>query len=157
MSNYELQLEPVRLDRNPINGRFLKNHTPHNKGKTWDECMSKRSQRRCRKGWKNLLKRKNRKKALVKSEGKRGRKKRKVIAVFEDGRFTYFESLSDAAKITGNRCPNIRRCCTLNKERKTLYNRHGNLTGKVNTDHHCKGIRFYCEDDPIWMTKIKRD
>ena len=48
----ELWLPPTKI--NPKTGCFLKGHAPANKGKTWDEYMPKRSQKRCAKGWKNL-------------------------------------------------------------------------------------------------------
>lgn len=45
-ANNELYIEPVRLTRNAINGRFLKGHVPHNKGKKWREWMDGRTARR---------------------------------------------------------------------------------------------------------------
>jgi hypothetical protein len=35
----ELYIPPQRLNRNPINGRFLKGGIPHNKGKKWDDYI----------------------------------------------------------------------------------------------------------------------
>ena len=35
----ELYIPPQRLNRNPINGRFLKGSIPHNKGKKWDDYI----------------------------------------------------------------------------------------------------------------------
>ena len=52
--SYELHLPPLRPDRNPTNGRFLKGHEPANKGKKWGEYMGRRAQKRAMKGWANL-------------------------------------------------------------------------------------------------------
>ena len=42
---------------NAINGRFLKGHVPHNKGKKWEEWMDMRKAKRVlRIGMKNLRK-----------------------------------------------------------------------------------------------------
>ncbi len=149
MSNWELKIGPERPTRNPINGRFLKGHIPQNKGKRWDEYMSKRGQR---KALKNL------------EIGRRvyvrppncGRKKKKVIAVNVHGKFLCFNSIKEAGIWTGGRWENIRRCCFVNSLRRALKNVKGEMTDKVNTDHRYMGIRFYFEDDPIWMEKIKK-
>ena len=54
MDNWELYLQPERKPYNPVNGQFLKGHTPHNKGKQWKEWAGRRAQKRMMKGWKNL-------------------------------------------------------------------------------------------------------
>jgi len=38
--NMELYIEPKRLSRSPINGRFLKGAKPHTFGKKWGDWMS---------------------------------------------------------------------------------------------------------------------
>lgn len=38
----ELYIPPERPERNLVNGRFLKGHTPHNKGKKWADYMDMR-------------------------------------------------------------------------------------------------------------------
>ncbi len=155
MSNYELQLEPVRMNHNPITGKFLKGHLNVNKGKTWDEFMPKRAKRKCRKGWKNLDI--YRDKALQNRSPMAGSPKRKVIAVSKDGRWTCFESIRRAEEIIGCSRGAIQNVCRKNQKRKVVHSTNGKPTGKVNTDYSRGGIRFYFEDDPIWMTKIKRD
>ena len=77
MSNGELCFEPVFSGRNPKTGRFVKGHQPANKGKKWDEYMSKRNQRKAARGWKNLDIHRHR------SENA-GRPKKPVIAVMDD-------------------------------------------------------------------------
>jgi len=79
MSN-ELWLPPTKV--NPKNGRFQKGHVPANKGKKWDEFMSKRSQRRCAKGWVNVEKYRPKKRSDI-----AGRCKKKVVVVTDDGKF----------------------------------------------------------------------
>ena len=74
----ELCFEPVFSGRNPKTGRFVKGHHPANKGKKWDEYMSKRNQRKAARGWKNLDIHRHR------SENA-GRPKKPVIAVIDDG------------------------------------------------------------------------
>ena len=54
--SYELYIPQTYEGRNMVNGRFLKGHTPHNKGKKWSDYLTKRQQRRCAKGWKNVEK-----------------------------------------------------------------------------------------------------
>lgn len=56
MSYGILEFGKERNFRNPINGRFLKGHTPHNKGKKWNQYAGKRAQKRMAKGWVNLRK-----------------------------------------------------------------------------------------------------
>lgn len=155
MSNYELRLEPVRLNRNPITGIFLKGHRNVNKGKKWDDFMPKRSQRKCRRGWKNFDK--YRAKAIQNRSQRAGVPKRKVIAVYEDGRWTCFESIRGASDVIGCGHWSIWNCCRKNQKRKVVHSTNGKPTGKVNTDYSRGGIRFYFEDDPIWLTKIKRN
>ena len=50
----ELYIPPERKMYNPTNGQFLKGHEPVNKGKPWEKWMSKRGQRRAKKGWVNI-------------------------------------------------------------------------------------------------------
>lgn len=137
---YELRVSDKPLQRNPLNGRFLKGHTPANKGKKWDEYMSRRAQRRSRKGWKNL--------ELHRHRGGPGRPDKPVIAVNDTGKWIYFPSCAEAGRLMGIKTESILRCC------------HGNETGTknhkgmVNTDHKYKGLRFYFESDEKWTTKI---
>lgn len=86
----ELYLPPVLPDYNVKNGRFKKGHVPYNKGKKWSEYMTKRAQKRCAKGWKNLDKFRPATRSDV-----AGRSRRPIIAVTDDGKWIY---LSDAVK-----------------------------------------------------------
>ena len=149
MSNWELHLPPARPDRNPLNGRFLKGRVPMNKGLRWDDYMPKRSQRRSAKGWKNLQKHR------VHSPNA-GRKRKPVIALMDDGKIQYFPALLSASVWIGGNVEGVRTCCRLNLSRKELNGPTGRPRGKVNTDHRYKGVRFYFEEDPIWMSKINK-
>ena len=130
---------------NPRNGRFMKGHEPHNKGKKWDEYLPKKSQRRMKKGWKNLDKYRN-------CNGRpdtAGRSRKMVVAVRNNGKYHIFDFVGAAAEWLGGSRENIGRCCRTNQERHI-----NQKTGKVNTDHQYKGIRWYFASDPIWQEKI---
>ena len=148
MSSYELRLEPIRVKRDPVAEQPKKRRTSPRKGKTWDDFLSRESQERCAKGWENL----NiyRKTAVRNSRGKSGTPGRQVVAVFDDGRFEKFESLEQAGRYVGVNYTCISVCCKRNKEGKAFKRRKG----IPYTDHRCMGVRFYYEDDPIWITKI---
>ena len=154
--NYgELRLPPERKPYNPTNGQFLKGHEPANKGKPWSKWMTKRGQRKARKGWKNLeLHRPKQRPDTA------GRCRKQVIAVMDDGSWLLFPYLGAAAIWLGegNR-ENIGRCCRCNASRKVCKHdwRPNQPKGasRVNTDHKYQGIRWYFESDSIWTTKIK--
>ena len=155
MSYGELTLPPVWTGINKQNGQFLKGHEPHNKGKKWSEWMSKRGQRKVRKGWQNVLD--HRPKSRPDTAG---RCRKQVIAVTDDGRWYHFgyvgaaaQWLQDRLGIACNR-ENIGRCCRCNQSRKRLKKPWGHPSEKVNTDHKYMGIRFYFESDNVWTTKI---
>lgn len=143
MSYGELTLPAVFTGVNRKTGRFLKGHVPANKGKKWDEFMSKRAQRRSSKGWRNL--------DLYRNKNGRsdcaGRCRKSVVAVMGDGRWLVFGYVGAAAEWlrqchpTANR-ENISRCC------------RQNTAGGRNTDHGYYGVRFYFESDNVWTTKI---
>lgn len=128
----------------PRNGRFMKGHEPHNKGKKIDEWMSKKGQRNSRKGWKNLDKHRP-----TERPDTAGRCRRKVVAVRNNGKYRIFDFIGAAADWLGGSRENIGRCCRNNQERHV-----NQKTGKVNTDHQYKGIRWYYATDPIWQEKI---
>ena len=46
----ELYIPIERPERNLVNGRFLKGHTPHNKGKKWADYMDMRKAKRIKNG-----------------------------------------------------------------------------------------------------------
>ena len=174
----ELRLEPEWTGIDPRTGRFLKGHVSANKGKKWSEFMSKRGQRRARKGWKNLDLHRNKNGRADTA----GRSRKQVIAVMDDGRWLIFpyigaaaewcggnrekrtSSESSAETLSGNAesrvssaRANIGRCCRQNQNRPILRNPHGKPTGKVNTDHRYMGIRWYFETDSIWTQKISNN
>ena len=155
MSYGELTLPPVWTGINKQNGQFLKGHEPHNKGKKWSEWMSKRGQRKVRKGWQNVLD--HRPKSRPDTAG---RCRKQVIAVMDDGRWFHFAYLGDAAKWVGGSRENVGRCCRCNQKKKVCKHdwRPGQSKGssRVNTDHKYMGIRFYFESDNVWTTKIRQ-
>lgn len=148
----ELYIEPVRLYRNPKNGRFLKGLIPKNKGKKWDEYMSKDAQMRASKGWVNLEKYR----FAPRDRTNAGRRKKKVVAVDDDGRWCVFDSIADAKRKTGFNRENIRRCCKQNEGKGVIHDTKGRMTVRVNTDHKFMGLRWYFEAGETWMRKIKR-
>ncbi len=131
--------------RNPVNGQFMRGYVPTNKGRSWDEWLPKKSQRRCRRGWKNLDK------YRCKGHPNAGRPRLPVVLVRDDGTFTIFPYLNCCAEALGGNEPNVRRCCVLNGS--LVVNKK---TGRVNSDHKYMGVRLYYEKDTdIWMSKIK--
>ena len=151
MSYGELTLPPVRTGINKLNGRFVKGHIPANKGKSWSDYMSKRAQRRAMRGWANLDIHRNK-------NGRpdtAGRCRKKVVAVMDDGTWLVFPYLAPAAEWIGGNRENVGRCCRQNEAKKELNKTNGMPTGRMNTDHRYKGVRFYFETDDIWLKKIK--
>ena len=138
MSYGELYLPPVWTGTDTKTGRFLKGHVPANKGKKWNEFMSKRSQRKSAKGWKNI--------DLHRCRGENaGRPKKPVVAVMADGTFRVFSYTGSAAQWLGGSRHNVARCCRLNAL-------HG-----ANTNHKYKDVRLYFESDTtVWIDKVKQ-
>ena len=129
---------------NPRNGQFMKGHEPHNKGKRREEWMSKEGMKASSKGWENLDK--------YRCKGHPNANKARavnVVAVRNNGEYKIFEFIADAARWINGNGVNVRRCCRLNQERHV-----NRKTGKINTDHQYKGVRFYFASDPIWNEKI---
>lgn len=143
MSSYELTIQPERPTHNAVNGQFMKGHVPFNKGKKWSEWLSKRGQKRCAKGWKNL-------REYAPRSPYAGKNKKAVIAVTDAGEWFYFKSLAQAHEKTGFNRENIGRCCRYNEKAVSAKR------GKRNTDHKYMGIRWYFETDNKWTTKIKQ-
>lgn len=145
----ELYIPTERPLRNKVTGRFLPGHVPSNKGKTWDEYMSKGAQSNARKGWRNLER--------MHSPGHpptigAGRCRKKVVSIDENGRLKMFPFIGAAANYYGIVRENVRRCC---QENARLH--VNKKTGKINTDHRYMGLRFYFEADvEIWKDKITR-
>jgi hypothetical protein len=115
----ELYLEPIRRTRNPINGKFLKGHNPHNKGKKWEDYMDMRKAKRI----KRIAKRNLRVRYDI-----GGWNKRQVIGIKDGKIIGVFESATKAGKQLNLTRRNISHCC--NGKRK-----------------HCGGIRWFFEDE----------
>lgn len=151
MSYGELTLSPVYRGVDVKSNKFLKGHTPHNKGKKWSEYMSKRSMRRAMKGWKNLEKFRP-----TTRPDNAGRCRKKVVGVWDDGTWMVFPFVGAAGEYVGGTRENVRRCCQCNQSRMELKLPNGKPTKKVNTDHKYMGVRFYYETDNIWINKINK-
>ena len=136
----ELYIPTERPTRSKVNGQFLKGHVPANKGKTWDEFMSKRGQRKARKGWKNL--------EIGHAKGRphdynAGRCRKPLIGITDDGKVHFFSYSVPAATWVNGERGNVNRCARLNS------------TSKKNTDHKYKGVRWYFENSNVWIKKSK--
>jgi hypothetical protein len=88
MENYELYIEPIRI--NVINGQFRKGHIPWNKGKKWYEWMDGRKQKRVLKYLE--IGRKLGNKQLA------GNNKIEVIGI-KNGQLLSYKSATDAEKV----------------------------------------------------------
>lgn len=97
----ELYILPERPSRNPVNGRFLKGHTPHNKGKRWSDYMDMRKAKKIKRiGMKNL----------VRNYQIAGWNAKPVVAV-ENGEIAgIYPSASEAGRKMGICSRNIRSC-----------------------------------------------
>ena len=100
MMSFELYIERERPQRNAVNGRFLKGHVPHNKGKKWNEWMDMRKSKNIKRiGIKNLHGRKD----------VGGWNKQPVFAINKNGDTVgWFASSLDAERKTGICARNIR-------------------------------------------------
>lgn len=135
----ELRLAPQPVSRN-VKGQFTKGHKPYNKGKKWEDYMSKRQLERARRSaCKNIAR------ARLMRVNYPGRPTKKIIAVDERGQWTCFESIKDASLKLDIDKSNISRCAGLNLKAER--------EGLINTDHHCYGIRFYYESSLLWFQK----
>ena len=144
--SYELYVPPHPKNKRS-DGLFTKGMTSPNKGKTWN-------------GWIPLDKQKKLR-ALLKERGlaMRGKPKpwvkggieKKCIAIFDDGKWTAFDSLKSLAKALGVKPCQVSITCIANKTGKFRKSQK-----KLNFDHKCKGVRCYYEDDIHWVTRIGR-
>ena len=146
MSYGELTLPPVWTGINKQNGRFLKGHEPHNKGKKWSDYMGKRAMKRAMKGWQNVISHRPKMRPDT-----AGRCRVPVVAVRDDGTWCVLPYVGAAGEWVGGCRENVRRCCQCNRARHV-----NKKTGAVNTDHRYMGIRFYYESDSQWTEKIQR-
>lgn len=139
MENYELYIPGDRVTRNAVTGQYMKGNVPHNKGKHWSDYMGKRAQRRCVRGWQNILKHRG-----APDPDMLARKTRtQVVAVGYKGNWLVFPSCTEAVQWVGSTASNISRCCRWNRDRH-----HGK------NDYMTKGVRFYYENDNQWTGKI---
>lgn len=123
----ELYIEPIKLNRNPLTGRFLKGSIPHNKGKKITDYMDIcKVEKVKRVGIKNLRPNHN----------IGGWNAKKVVAV-KDGLFSVFDSSRQAGKTLGIEPRNIQYCC--NKKRKTAG-----------------GLQWFWEEDNEWISLIQK-
>ncbi len=102
----ELYLPPPPAIKNKQTGHFLKGHTPHNKGKKWDEFLSKEHQKQA---LKNLSRKGNPNLA--------GWNKKEVIAIKNGKIFGVFKSANDAGRKLNLIASNIRLCCRGKRKR----------------------------------------
>lgn len=144
MANHELYIAPPPPSRDAC-GRFTKGSVPANKGKRWEDYMTPDGIERAAKGWQNLDRR------PTTRPDNAGRLARPVVAVEDGGRWRIFKQGKHAAEWCGGTRENVCRCCRCNEERHV-----NRKTGKVNTDHRYKGVRFYYDDDLIWLEKTAR-
>lgn len=95
----ELYIEPKRPDRNLLTGRFLKGNKPHNKGKKWDEFLSKESQEK-------ILN------ALKRHRGRGGCfPNSPVVGIASNGTWCRYPSIKKASEATGIGHSNISNVC----------------------------------------------
>ena len=124
----ELFIPIERPTRNLVNGRFLKGHTPHNKGKTL-KFHSRWSRRRC---LKNLEKGRN---TPHKTGG--GTNKKSVVAI-KDGKLVgVYDSVRTAGEKLNITPSHISDVCLKKKGHKTV-----------------RGYRMFFESDNDWFSEI---
>lgn len=97
----ELYIAPSRPERNPLNGRWNKGYTPHNKGRKRSEWATKEHEQ-------NLI---NAIKVSPNRHVVAGWNKKAVIMVDKDGNHAWFESSEKASRVTGVNASNIRQVC----------------------------------------------
>ena len=106
--------------------------------------MGKRAQKRASKGWKNLEK--------FRPKGNNGVGvlcRKEIIAVMDDGQWRSFSHSALAAEWVNGSRSDVSRTCRNNEGTKSR-------SGKINTDHKHKGVRFYYDTNEIWMTKVRK-
>lgn len=124
----ELYIPPPIPERNLINGRFLKGHTPHNKGKSM-VFKSKSSKRRCvinlRKGWGGGHK------------TGAGMNRKSVVLIRDRKLICVFSSVHSVAKYIGANPSHVSAACLQKKGHKTV-----------------KGYKVFFESGSDWFTEI---
>lgn len=112
--------------RNARNGRFLKGHIPHNRGKSWEEWMDMRKARRIKRvAMQNLKPNLN----------IGGWNKKKVVAVTDEGKWYGFNSATEAAEKLNLCRRNISHCCEGKRQR-------------------CGGFRWFFFEDDQWIKLV---
>lgn len=106
----ELYIPPIRHNKNLTTGRYMKGSIPHNKGKKWDEWLSKDMQEKIKRGLARPVKNRY-------NVG--GWNKKAVIMIDSEGNRAYFESAEEVSRRTGIHSACIKRVCS--KERKQTH------------------------------------
>lgn len=126
----ELYIEPIKLSRNPVTGRYLRGATPHNKDKTWDSYTTEdyriralENLKKGRGGW---------------HKTGAGMNKKSVVAI-KDGKLCgVFPSIQNAGKVIGVSPSLISRICN-----------------KTPGQHTAFGYQCFFESDNSWCDLIK--
>lgn len=125
----ELYIPPERPERNLVNGRFLKGHTPHNKGKKWADYMDMRKAKRIKRiGVKNL----------VRNYRISGWNAKPVVAIKDDELVGIYPSASEAGRKAGICGRNIISCCSGKRK-------------------HAGGYQWFWENDNTWCNLINHE
>lgn len=124
----ELYISPLKRQNNAVTGCFLKGHTPHNKGKKWEDYMDMRKAPKIKRiALKNLRPRLD----------IGGQNKRQVIGIKEGKIIGVWESAVKASEKLKLQRRNIAHCCQAKRK-------------------HCGGIRWFYEADvQRWITFLQ--
>ena len=109
MANYCFDLDtlvPAKPKYQRNKGRFVKGHTPHNKGKKWSEWMSEEGQAKALSGLYHGGR-----------HGIGGQNAIAIVGINKDGKECFFDSSKDAERKTGIDARNIRHCCEGHRKR----------------------------------------
>lgn len=126
----ELYIESIKINRNPITGKFLKGAVPHNKGKTWESYTTEEVRSKALEN-------------LKKGRGSwhkigAGMNRKSVVAVKNGKLCGVFNSIQDASVKTGVSASLISYICN-KKARK----------------HSAGGFKWFFESDNSWCDLIK--
>lgn len=101
----ELYLEPKKVNKNALTGRFIKGSIPHNKGKKWSDYLPVETQKKILSGL-----RRN-------GNSKIGGLNAIPVVGIKNGKTRFFKSGKQAGETLGIHQRNINSCC--HKKRKT--------------------------------------
>lgn len=125
----ELYIPIERPTRSLVNGRFLKGHTPHNKGKRWADYMDMRKAKRIKRiGVKNL----------VRNYRISGWNAKPVVAIKDDELVGIYPSASEAGRKAGICGRNIISCCSGKRK-------------------HVGGYQWFWENDNTWCNLVNHE